>query len=58
MHGGQKSSMTLEKPEIYATITVVYLSIEESESELYIATDCVSSEKFKCKMKRRKQRIG
>jgi len=29
MHEGQKSSMTLEKAEIYATITIGYFSIAE-----------------------------
>jgi len=34
MHEGQKSSMTLEKAEIYATITMIYLNLEKIEIEL------------------------
>ena len=29
MHGGQKSSIPLEKAEIYATITILYFIIEK-----------------------------
>jgi len=36
MHEGQKSSMPLEKAEIYATITIVYFRREELESDIVL----------------------
>ena len=41
MHEGQKSSIPLEKAEIYATITIVYLRTEKSEGLGYNGQFCL-----------------